>query len=61
MTGDLEFVDLGLGTRTVDYLEAWELQRKVHAEVVSRTRPDTVSIRPASAPSRPNGRSTVPR
>jgi lipoyl(octanoyl) transferase len=35
---DLRFEDHG----TIDYLAAWELQRQVHAEVVERTRPDTV-------------------
>lgn len=29
---------------TVDYLEAWELQRQIHAEVVDGTRPDTVLL-----------------
>lgn len=29
---------------TVDYLDAWELQRRVHAEVVAGTRPDTVLL-----------------
>ena len=28
----------------VDYLEAWELQRQVHADVVDGTRPDTVLL-----------------
>jgi lipoyl(octanoyl) transferase len=35
---DLRFESLG----TIDYLEAWERQRQVHAEVVDGTRPDTV-------------------
>jgi lipoyl(octanoyl) transferase len=29
---------------TVDYLDAWELQRRFHAEVVSGARPDTVLL-----------------
>jgi len=28
----------------VDYLEAWELQKRIHAEVVEGTRPDTVLL-----------------
>ena len=36
----MRFVTLG----TVDYLEAWELQKQVHAEVVAGTRPDTVLL-----------------
>ena len=38
---------VGLGdspARAVDYLEAWDLQRTVHAEVVEGTRPDTVLL-----------------
>ena len=30
--------------RAVDYLDAWELQRRVHAEVVDGERPDTVLL-----------------
>ncbi|HEY0888686.1 MAG TPA: lipoyl(octanoyl) transferase LipB [Nocardioides sp.] len=37
---DLRFESLG----SIDYLEAWELQKQVHAEVVARTRPDTVLL-----------------
>lgn len=40
----LEFVDLGLGRVLVDYRQAWELQRRVHAEVASGERPDTVML-----------------
>jgi len=36
----LRFEEIGL----IDYLEAWELQRQVHAEVVAGTRPDTVLL-----------------
>ncbi len=31
---DLQFRTVGLGARAVDYLEAWHLQREVHAAVV---------------------------
>ena len=34
----------GLGDQAVDYLDAWELQRQVHAEVVAGARPDTVLL-----------------
>ena len=37
---ELLFEDHG----TIDYLEAWELQKRVHAEVVEGTRPDTVLL-----------------
>ena len=33
-----------LGTGLVDYHEAWELQRRLHAEVVAGRRPDTVLL-----------------
>jgi lipoyl(octanoyl) transferase len=35
---------VGLGERPVDYREAWELQRRRHAEVVAGQRPDTVLL-----------------
>ncbi|GAA4125434.1 lipoyl(octanoyl) transferase LipB [Nocardioides fonticola] len=35
---------VGLGDSAVDYLEAWEIQRGVHAEVVAGDRPDTVLL-----------------
>jgi lipoyl(octanoyl) transferase len=38
------FEVVGTGVDAVDYLEAWELQRRVHAEVVSGDRPDTVLL-----------------
>jgi lipoyl(octanoyl) transferase len=38
------FEVVGLGDEAVDYLEAWELQRRVHAEVVAGTRGDTVLL-----------------
>ena len=37
---ELRFETLG----TIDYLEAWELQKQVHADVVAGTRPDTVLL-----------------
>jgi lipoyl(octanoyl) transferase len=40
----LEFQVAGLGTDAVDYLEAWELQRQVHAEVAAGERPGTVLL-----------------
>lgn len=39
-----EVVGLGSTTGHVDYREAWELQRAVHAEVVAGSRPDTVLL-----------------
>ena len=41
---DLEFRVAGLGADAVAYLDAWELQRQVHAEVVSHERGDTVLL-----------------
>lgn len=38
------FEVVGTGEAAVDYVEAWELQRRVHAEVVAGTRPDTVLL-----------------
>src|SRR5690606_10952646 len=40
----LEFRVAGLGREAVDYLAAWDLQREVHAEVVSGSRGDTVLL-----------------
>lgn len=40
----LDVVDLGLGRTLVDYHEAWDLQRSVHADVVAGTRPGTVLL-----------------
>ncbi|SNS46304.1 lipoyl(octanoyl) transferase [Micrococcales bacterium KH10] len=40
----MEFVSLDLGTRTRDYEEIWELQRKVHQEVSTGEREDTVLL-----------------
>lgn len=38
------FEVVGTGPDAVDYLDAWELQRRVHAEVVAGARPDTVLL-----------------
>lgn len=38
------FEVVGLNPNFVDYQEAWDLQRKVHQEVVAGTRPDTVLL-----------------
>ncbi len=40
----LDFRYPGLGTDLVDYTEAWELQRRLHADVVAGTAPDTVLV-----------------
>jgi lipoyl(octanoyl) transferase len=40
----LVFLDRGLGRDQVDYLEAWDLQRRLHADVAAATRPDTVIL-----------------
>jgi lipoyl(octanoyl) transferase len=39
-----EFLIAGLAPNFIDYEEGWELQRKVHGEVVSGSRPDTVIL-----------------
>jgi lipoyl(octanoyl) transferase len=39
--GDLVFARLGLGDTTVDYLEAWDLQRQLHEQRVNNEIPDT--------------------
>jgi lipoyl(octanoyl) transferase len=38
------FEVLGLAPNFVDYQQAWDIQRKVHAEVVSGERPNTVLL-----------------
>jgi len=38
------FEVVGTGPDALDYLAAWELQRRVHAEVVAGERPDTVLL-----------------
>jgi lipoyl(octanoyl) transferase len=40
----LEFLYRGLGNEQIDYVEAWNLQRRLHAEVAEGTRPDTVIL-----------------
>jgi lipoyl(octanoyl) transferase len=35
---------VGVAPEAVDYLDAWELQRRVHADVVAGDRPDTVLL-----------------
>ena len=39
-----EFLNAGLAPSFVDYEAGWELQRSIHAEVASGTRPDTVIL-----------------
>lgn len=39
-----EFLNAGLAPNFVDYDAGWDLQRKVHAEVASGVRPDTVIL-----------------
>ena len=40
----LEFLYWGLGEEQTDYVEAWNLQRRLHTEVSEGTRPDTVIL-----------------
>jgi lipoyl(octanoyl) transferase len=40
----LEFLFWGLGIKQADYVEAWDLQRRLHAEVAEGNRPDTVIL-----------------
>jgi lipoyl(octanoyl) transferase len=40
----MDIVDLLTESRLVDYDEAWDLQRAVHAEVVAGSRPDTLIL-----------------
>ncbi len=40
----LDYEVAGLGAEAVDYLAAWEAQRRVHEAVVAGTRPDTVLL-----------------
>ncbi|QDP97685.1 lipoyl(octanoyl) transferase LipB [Microlunatus elymi] len=44
MSGNVAFRDLGLGSDLIDYVQAWDLQRSIHAEVVAGTAPDTVLL-----------------
>lgn len=40
----LDIATLGLSPNSVDYLDAWEIQRSVHKEVVNGTRPNTLLL-----------------
>ena len=40
----LDVVVLGINDDPIPYLEGWELQRSIHAEVVSGARPDTLLL-----------------
>lgn len=40
----LDVIDAGLAPRFVPYLEGWELQRSIHADVVTGARPDTLLV-----------------
>lgn len=40
----MDFLPLDLGRRLVDYHEAWDVQRRVHADVVAGRAPDTVIV-----------------
>ena len=40
----MDIVDLIAESRLVDYHDAWDLQRAIHAEVVSGARPDTLIL-----------------
>ena len=40
----LEIVNAGLGPHYVPYLDGWALQRRIHADVVTRSRPDTLIV-----------------
>jgi lipoyl(octanoyl) transferase len=40
----LDFLYPGLGTEQLDYGQAWELQRSIHAEVASGSAPNTVLV-----------------
>lgn len=46
MTGlpDLDIVSLEPGSRRIPYREAWDLQRKIHQQVVAGDRPDTLLL-----------------
>lgn len=38
----LEILNAGIGDHPVDYMQAWELQKEIHHEVVAGTRPNTL-------------------
>jgi len=59
MPGQAVFQNVGLGDEALDYLAAWDLQRRVHAEVVAGTRPDTVLLL-EHPPTYTAGRRTTP-
>ena len=40
----LEVVSLDCGRTEIDYLDAWDEQRRIHAQVVAGTRPNTVLL-----------------
>ena len=40
----MDVVDLGLGTQLRDFEETWELQRRVHSDVLEGRRPDTLLV-----------------
>lgn len=40
----LEVLDLGVGHRPIAYQEVWDLQRRLHSEVVAGLRPDTLVL-----------------
>src|ERR1700712_3230962 len=40
----LDFLYPGLGSEQIDYQQAWDMQRAVHAEGVAGPRPDTVIL-----------------
>lgn len=40
----MQRIDLDLGRRLIPYREGWDLQRTIHAEVVSRARPSTLLL-----------------
>ncbi len=41
---DLQFQEAGLGAGAIDYVDAWDLQRRVHAQVTARELPGTVLL-----------------
>jgi lipoyl(octanoyl) transferase len=57
--GDLVIARLGLGEETVDYLQAWELQRQLHEQRVKGEIPDTCLLL-EHAPVYTAGRRTSP-
>lgn len=40
----MDILKLGLGERLVEYHEAWDLQRKIHSDVVAGERPNTLIL-----------------